>query len=66
RRGYSFSVSGQTRFRLWRPLGSALRSGAIPLLRSPLRFLVVTLRRLRDGDIASPSPGRPDSASGVP
>ena len=36
--GDSFSVSGQTRFRLRRSLGSALRSGAIPLLRSPPRY----------------------------
>ena len=36
--GDSFSDSGQTRFRLRRPLGSALRSGAIPLLRSPPRY----------------------------
>ena len=36
--GDSFSASGQTRFRLRRPLGSALRSGAISLLRSPPRY----------------------------
>ena len=36
--GDSFSASGQTRFRLRRPLGSALHSGAISLLRSPARY----------------------------
>jgi len=39
RRGYSFSDSGQTQFGRWPALGFALRSGAIPLLRTLSHFL---------------------------